>query len=299
MRTRVESVMSQLAGVRRKFVKAAMEAPFLSREEERDLAVAWRDHGNEVAMHRLASAHMRLVIALAARFRHYGLSMADLVQEGHVGLLEAAARFEPARDVRFSTYATWWIRASIQDYILRNWSIVRGGTSSAQKALFFNLRRLRSRILQSAGGEGTVDQMYDEIATAIGVSKADVAVMDARLSGPDTSLNAPLTESDQSPGNERMDFLIDDKPLPDETVGETIDGERRLSWLRSALTVLSEREIRILNARRLQDEADTLESLGERLGISKERVRQIENRALEKLKRALIERQPKMAQALI
>src|SRR5215216_5554114 len=138
--------MGEISGVRRRFVRAAMDAPFLEREEERLLATRWREQRDETALHRLTAAHMRLVIALAARFRHYGLPMADLVQEGHVGLLEAAARFEPERDVRFSTYATWWIRASIQDYILRNWSIVRGGTSSAQKALFFNLRRLRARL---------------------------------------------------------------------------------------------------------------------------------------------------------
>jgi RNA polymerase sigma-32 factor len=211
--------MSQLAGVRRKFVKAAMDAPFLGKDEERELAVQWRDTGCEVSLHRLASAHMRLVIALAARFRHYGLPMADLIQEGHVGLLEAAARFEPERDVRFSTYATWWIRASVQDYILRNWSIVRGGTSSAQKALFFNLRRLRARITQTAGSAGTLDAVYGEIAGAIGVSKADVALMDARLSGPDTSLNAPLLDSEHGGSSERMDFLVDDKPTPDIAVG--------------------------------------------------------------------------------
>jgi RNA polymerase sigma-32 factor len=291
--------MSQLAGVRRGFVRAAMEAPFLTREEERELAILWKDKGDQQAMHKLASAHMRLVIALAARFRHYGLSMADLIQEGHVGLLEAAARFEPERDVRFSTYATWWIRASIQDHILRNWSIVRGGTSSAQKALFFNLRRLRARITQEAGAEGSIDAMYEEIATAVGVSKQDVAMMDARLSGPDTSLNAPLTEGDAAGPAQRVDFLVDDKPLPDEAVGEAIDSERRVGWLRQALGVLSEREVRIIRERRLQDEAATLECLGQRLGISKERVRQIENRALEKLKQALLARHPNAAVALV
>src|SRR5881398_1702661 len=152
--------MAQVNGVRRQFVKAAMAAPFLER-------------GEEHALHQLASAHMRLVIALAARFRHYGLPMADLIQEGHVGLLEAAARFEPEREVRFSTYATWWIRASIQDYILRNWSIVRGGTSSAQKALFFNLRRLRARLTRG-GEERIASEVHGKIAEAIGVSRADV-----------------------------------------------------------------------------------------------------------------------------
>jgi RNA polymerase sigma-32 factor len=282
--------MAEIAGIRRQFIRTAMEAPFLAREEERDLAVRWKDRRDERALHRLISAHMRLVIALAGRFRHYGLPMADLVQEGHVGLMEAAARFEPERDVRFSTYATWWIRASIQDYILRNWSIVRGGTSSAQKALFFNLRRLRARLMQSTE-EHVGDEIHRRIATAIGVSRDDVALMDARLSGPDMSLNAPVGE-DGDAASERMDFLVDGAALPDETVGATVDGERRLSWLHQALGVLSERELRILRERRLAEDQATLEALGQRLGISKERVRQIENRALEKLRRALADRFP-------
>jgi RNA polymerase sigma-32 factor len=290
--------MAEIAGVRRRFVKAAMDAPFLEREEERELAVRWRDHGDDAALHRLTAAHMRLVIALAAKFRHYGLPMSDLIQEGHVGLLEAAARFEPERDVRFSTYATWWIRASIQDFILRNWSIVRGGTSSAQKALFFNLRRIRARLSQAAAGNPDID-VQGEIATAVGVSRADVEVMEARLSGSDYSLNAPVMESDGDRSSERMDFLIDAAPLPDEAVGETIDTERRVGWVRSALAVLSERELHIIRERRLAEEGATLESLGEKLGISKERVRQIENRALEKLKRALTERNPNVRMAYV
>lgn len=289
--------MGEIAGVRRRFVKAAMDAPFLTREDEHALAVRWKDDGDEDALHRLAAAHMRLVIAIAARFRHYGLPMADLIQEGHVGLLEAGARFEPDREVRFSTYATWWIRASIQDYILRNWSIVRGGTSSAQKALFFNLRRLRARLSQAAAGDTTVD-IHQGIADAVGVSRDDVALMDARLSGSDMSLNAPLTE-ESGGSTERMDFLIDTQPLPDETVGETIDSERRVRWLRSALGVLSDRELNILQARRLSEESATLESLGDSLGISKERVRQIESRALEKLRRALLDRHPEGAMAMV
>jgi RNA polymerase sigma-32 factor len=276
---------------RRRFVKAAMEAPYLERDEERLLAIRWKDAQDEAALHRLTSAHMRLVIALASRFRHFGLPMSDLIQEGHVGLLEAAARFEPERDVRFSTYATWWIRASIQDYILRNWSIVRGGTSSAQKALFFNLRRLRARLSQGTAQVNEAE-MYAQIATAVGVSVEDVALMDSRLSAPDTSLNAPLVEADGGNAAQRVDFLVDDRDLQDETVGEAIDGDRRMVWLRQALTVLSEREMRIVAARRLTEEGATLESLGELLGISKERVRQIENRALEKLKKALLAANP-------
>lgn len=273
-------------GPSRQFVKAAMQAPYLSRDEEQDLAIRWKREQDQEAMHRMTQAHMRLVISMAGKFRNFGLPMGDLIQEGHVGLLEAAARFDPEREVRFSTYATWWIRASMQDYILRNWSIVRGGTSSAQKALFFNLRRLRARLTQ--GTERLPDdQIYQEIALAIGVSSNDVALMDSRLSSPDQSLNAPVMESDNS-GSDRQDFLVSEGPLPDEIVGDQIDGERRLAWLKRALSVLSERELQIVRDRRLSEEGATLESLGATLGISKERVRQIENRALEKMKAALM-----------
>ena len=281
--------MSEHTSSRRHMVRAAMKAPYLAREEEHALAVRWKDRQDQEALHRLTSAHMRLVIAIAARFRHFGLSMSDLIQEGHVGLLEAAARFEPERQVRFSTYATWWIRASIQDYILRNWSIVRGGTSSAQKALFFNLRRLRARL--SKGAEPMNEpRLYDQIAQAIGVSRDDVALMDSRLSGPDLSLNAPVIESDGSSAD-RQDFIPCTEPLPDETVGEDIDRERRVIWLNQALNALTERELRIVSERRLTEDGATLESLGQKLGISKERVRQIESRALQKLRSELVRTQ--------
>jgi RNA polymerase sigma-32 factor len=279
---------------KRNLIRAAMQAPYLDRDEEHDLAVRWRDKGDQQALHQITTAHMRLVISMAAKFRYFGLSMGDLIQEGHVGLLEAAARFEPDREVRFSTYATWWIRASMQDYILRNWSIVRGGTSSAQKALFFNLRRLRARLAQ--GAEPLPDgAVYREISNALGVSEADVAMMDSRLSGPDTSLNAPV--ADDSGSADRMDFLISDAPLPDEVVEDVIDIERRADWLHGALEVLNPRELRIIQERRLRDDGATLESLGEKLGISKERVRQIETRALEKLKLALVKVNPAFEQA--
>lgn len=278
---------------RRDMIRAAMAAPYLQREEEYELAIRWKENRDQEALHKITSAHMRLVISMASKFRHFGLAMSDLVQEGHVGLLEAAARFEPEREVRFSTYATWWIRASIQDYILRNWSIVRGGTSSAQKALFFNLRRLRARLSQGSESlSGTA--MYREIATALKVSESDVALMDSRLSGPDSSLNAPLME-DESGSADRQDFLVANDPLPDEMVSASIDDERRVHWLNSALDVLSERELRIIRERRLQDDGATLEALGSKLGISKERVRQIETRALEKLRNALLQTNPDRA----
>jgi RNA polymerase sigma-32 factor len=281
--------MAQLAEVGEHLLAAAMAAPYLERDEEHALALRWKNRADEKAMHKLARAHMRLVIAQAVRFRHYGLSLADLIQEGHVGLLEAAARFEPDRDVRFSTYATWWIRASMQNYVLHNWSIVRGGTSSAQKALFFNLRRLRAKLAQG-GDSRTGTEIFNQIAEVLGVSRSDVEVMDARLSGPDVSLNAPIGDSESAAAVERMAMLVDDKPRPDEVVGLALDTDRRIAWLNEALTALSERERRILRERRLADEAATLEALGDRLGISKERVRQIESRAMEKLREALTKR---------
>ncbi|MCP1200184.1 RNA polymerase factor sigma-32 [Notoacmeibacter sp. MSK16QG-6] len=277
---------------RSSMIRAAMKAPYLEREEEHELAVRWKDDQDQVALHKITTAHMRLVISMASKFRNFGLPMSDLIQEGHVGLLEAAARFEPEREVRFSTYATWWIRASIQDYILRNWSIVRGGTSSAQKSLFFNLRRLRAKLSQ--GGEMLSSAvMYKEISSALGVSESDVALMDSRLSGPDSSLNAPMV-ADSDGSADRQDFLVSDDPLPDEVVGTSIDESRRTDWLRTALSVLNERELRIINERRLCDDGATLEALGDKLGISKERVRQIESRAMEKLRGALMKDHPEI-----
>ena len=287
--------MAQLAEIAQNLLAAAVAAPYLDREEEYALASRWKHEADEKAMHLLARAHMRLVIALAVRFRHYGLSLADLIQEGHVGLLEAAARFEPDRDVRFSTYATWWIRAAMQNYILHNWSIVRGGTSSAQKALFFNLRRIRAKLAQGSGGtagSGTISQ----IADALGVSASEVEFMDARLSGADLSLDATFSDNESHAQRERIATLVDDKPRPDEAASLAIDSDRRLAWLNEALTALSERERRIVCERRLAEETATLEVLGDRLGISKERVRQIESRAMEKLRLELLKRHPATAE---
>ena len=278
---------------RRTMIQTAMKAPYLEREEEHQLALRWKEERDQQALHRITLAHMRLVISMASKFRNFGLPMGDLIQEGHIGLLEAAARFDPSRDVRFSTYATWWIRASMQDYVLRNWSIVRGGTSSTQKALFFNLRRLRAKLAR--GGEQlSTSDIYRQISGTLGVSVADVANMDARLSGPDTSLNQPVTDEGGAAA-ERINFLPSDAPLPDEVVSEAIDAERRSAWLNAALGALNERELKIIRERRLRDEGATLEVLGAKLGISKERVRQIENRAIEKLRSALVRNNPELA----
>ncbi len=279
--------MSWLAGVGNQFIRAAMRAPYLEREEEHGLAVRWKEQHDQAALHKLAEAHMRLVVAIAGRFKNYGLPATDLIQEGHIGLLEAAARFDPSREVRFSTYATWWIRASIQDYVLRNWSIVRGGTSSAQKALFFNLRRLRARLLDKPGQGGTVE-VFRAIANALGVSPADVEWMNLRLSGGDVSINAPVTNSGESDGGERIDFMADLSPLADQVIEEDTDRAYHHACLQRALACLSPRELVIVEQRRLKEAGDTLETLGSQLGISKERVRQIEARALEKLRQSMI-----------
>ncbi|WP_180899307.1 RNA polymerase factor sigma-32 [Martelella soudanensis] len=268
-----------------RIASAAMAAPYLTREQETELATRWRVEDDSNARDDIAMAHLRLVVSMAGKFRGFGLPRADLVQEGYVGLLEAAARFDHQRGVRFSTYASWWVRASMQDYVLRNWSIVRGGTSSTQKALFFKLRRLRAKI--AARDRNMSSQaIYEEIAASLGVSVSDVQVMDARLSGNDASLQAPVG-SEGEDGAERIDLLVCDAPLPEEQVSGIIDGERLHLRLKRALTKLSARENRVIRARKLADDGATLAELGAELGISKERVRQIETRALEKLKMAM------------
>jgi RNA polymerase sigma-32 factor len=284
MATYADASDSQRAN--RRFIRESMAAPLLSREHELDLARRWRDKGDEKALHELVGAYMRLAIATASRFKNYGLPMSDLVQEGVVGLMQAAARFEPERDVRFSTYAAWWIRSAMQDYILRNWSVVRTGTTAAQKSLFFNLRRLRAKIDDGRGaGLGEAGRAY--IAEALAVSVEDVQAMEMRLSGGDQSLNATVGHEGEDAW---QDFLADDRPDPETVVTEHHDTRERQRWLASSLQELNARERVIIRERRLREEGKTLEELGVRLGISKERVRQIEHRALTKLKNALLRR---------
>lgn len=264
------------------FIKASMKVPLLSRDREFELGRRWRETGDTGALHELVRAYTRLVIATAARFRSYGLAMGDLVQEGNVGLMQAAARFEPDRAVRFSTYAAWWIRSAMQDYVLRNWSIVRTGTTAAQKSLFFNLRRLRARIEEMSGAPLS-EAGRRKIADALRVDIADVEIMDVRLNAADQSLNAPIGDGDE----DWQDFLADRRPGPEEVVIGLRDGATRTRWLTEALCELSPRERRIINDRRLREEGATLEELGRALGVSKERVRQLENRALSKLRQSM------------
>ena len=275
---------STSTGADRRFVKRAMSAPLPAREHELDLATRWREGGDQRALHELCTAYMRLVVAIASRFRTYGLPMSDLVQEGNVGLMLAAARFEPERELRFSTYATWWIRSCIQDYILRNWSIVRTGTTAAQKSLFFNLRRLRALLRDpTEGGLSPESRAY--VAKALRVDEGEVDRMAARLSAADRSLNAPIGEAGDS---EWQDLLPDMGVLPEDETMQERDRATRSEWLAEALSDLTDRELTIIRERRLVEEGVTLETLGHKLGVSKERVRQIEHQALRKLRSALM-----------
>ncbi|WP_334130233.1 RNA polymerase factor sigma-32 [Sneathiella sp.] len=268
----------------RAFVSTAMSVPLLTREREFELAYRWREEGDEKALHELVSAYMRLVVSVATKFRNYGLSMSDLVQEGNIGLMQAAFKFEPEREIRFSTYATWWIRSAMQDYVLRNWSIVRSGTSASQKSLFFNLRWLRAKI-QNTDDQAFSTSTLREISEKLRIGIKDVEQMANRLSTRDQSLNAPVGEE----GDDSIeDFLRDTGPTPEETTMRKIDGQVRSKWLETALQELSEREQIIIRERRLLDDKTTLEVLGERLGITKERVRQIEHKAFEKLRSSVV-----------
>lgn len=263
------------------YIRQSMAEPMLEKEHELKLARRWKNKRDEKALHELVKSYTRLVISIAARFRNYGLPMGDLIQEGNVGLMQAAERFDPSRDVRFSTYASWWIRAAIQDYILRNWSIVRTGTTAAQKSLFFNFRRLRAKIENKTEKEGLDNAGRVMIAKELGVEVKDVEQMEGRLAGTDHSLNARVGEDSE---DEWQNFLADEGPNPEEVVIGMKDAKTRSQWLQTALGGLSDRERTIISERHLNYEPVTLEDLGKTLGISKERVRQLEQRAMDKLR---------------
>jgi RNA polymerase sigma-32 factor len=268
--------------------RQARAAELLDAETETRLARAWRDNRDEAALHRLITAYMRLAISVAAKFRRYGAPMNDLTQEAALGLMKAAEKFDPDRGVRFSTYAVWWIRASVQDYVLRNWSLVRTGSTAGQKSLFFNLSWLKAKFTREAAAEGrslSQAQMTAKVAEELRVSQGDVAMMEGRLGGMDMSLNAPQTSD--ADGREWIDLLEDEAPGAEAQVSKRHDSAQVRAWLGRALGVLSERERFIVAARRLSDEPRTLESLGCELHLSKERIRQLESGAYVKMKRAL------------
>lgn len=268
--------------------RRAMKAEMLDAETELRLAYAWRDERDEAALHRLITAYMRLAIAMAAKFKRYGAPMNDLVQEAGLGLMKAADKFDPDRGVRFSTYAMWWIKASIQDYVMRNWSMVRTGTTANQKSLFFNLRRVQARLERGALARGErldPHQLREQVARQVGVPLRDVELMEGRLSGADFSLNA--TQSSDEDGREWIDVLEDERDQAAHLVEKRQDTETLRAWLAQAMAALTPRERFIVQERKLRDAPRTLESLGQDLGLSKERVRQLEASALGKMRLSL------------
>jgi RNA polymerase sigma-32 factor len=268
--------------------RKAVKAELLDAETELQLAYAWRDLRDEAALHRLITAYMRLAISMAAKFKRYGAPMNDLVQEAGLGLMKAADKFDPDRGVRFSTYAVWWIKASVQDYVMRNWSMVRTGSTSSQKSLFFNMRRVQAQLEREAQQSGeTLDkhQLNQLIATEVGVPLNDVEMMDGRLSGSDFSLNA--TQASDEEGREWIDTLEDENSRADLNVEEEHDQEKLADWIGVAMDSLNEREQFIVRERKLIENPRTLESLGTELSLSKERVRQLEAAAFGKMRKYL------------
>jgi RNA polymerase sigma-32 factor len=255
----------------------------LEPQEEFMLAKRWREHGDRDAAHRLVTSHLRLVAKIAMGYRGYGLPISEVISEGNVGLMQAVKRFEPDKGFRLATYAMWWIKAAIQEYILRSWSLVKMGTTANQKKLFFNLRKAKSRISALDEGDMRPDQVK-LIAKRLGVTEQDVIDMNRRLGG-DASLNAPIREDGDS--GEWMDWLVDDGVSQESRLAESEQSENRHKALGRALTVLNDRERRIFEARRLADEPITLEELADEFGVSRERVRQIEVRAFEKVQKAV------------
>jgi RNA polymerase sigma-32 factor len=281
MATAALPVLSGENGLSR-YLNEIRRFPMLEPEEEYMLAKRWREHQDPTAAHKLVTSHLRLVAKIAMGYRGYGLPIGEVISEGNVGLMQAVKRFEPERGFRLATYAMWWIRASIQEYILRSWSLVKMGTTASQKKLFFNLRKAKSQISALDEGDMRPDQV-EKIATRLGVTQQDVIDMNRRMSG-DASLNAPLREEGEG---EWQDWLVDDAASQENNLVDREETDNRLGALRQALGVLNDRERRIFEARRLADEPITLEELSSEFDISRERVRQIEVRAFEKIQAAV------------
>ncbi len=259
--------------------------PMLTPDEEYMLAKSWREHGDSEAAHKLVTSHLRLVARIAMGYRGYGLPIGEVISEGNVGLMQAVKRFDPDKGFRLATYAMWWIRAAIQEYILRSWSLVKMGTTASQKKLFFNLRKIKGQI--DALEEGDLrPEHVKEISERLGVPEADVISMNRRLAG-DSSLNAPVRNDSES--GEWLDWLVDEEPDQETALAEKEETEQRLEMLEEALEKLNDRERKIFTARRLSENPKTLEELSQEFGVSRERIRQIEVRAFEKVQKAMQE----------
>ncbi len=277
----VPSIVVSPEGNLQRYLQEIRKFPMLQPEEEYMLAKAWREHDDSEAASRMVTSHLRLVAKIAMGYRGYGLPVAELISEGNVGMMQAVKRFDPERGFRLATYAMWWIRASIQEYILHSWSLVKMGTTAAQKKLFFNLRRLKGQLREIDDGDMPPESV-EKIATTLGVSEKDVVSMNRRLSGGDHSLNAPLR---QDGDGEWMDWLEDESDNQETMVAEADELDKRRALLTDAMSTLNERERHILTERRLKDDPVTLEDLSKVYDISRERVRQIEVRAFEKLQK--------------
>ncbi len=281
--TTLPSVSLHPEGNLSRYLQEIRRFPMLDPDEEYMLAKRWREHDDVEAAHRLVTSHLRLVAKIAMGYRGYGLPLAELISEGNVGLMQAVKRFEPDRGFRLATYAMWWIRAAIQEYILHSWSLVKMGTTAAQKKLFFNLRKIKGRLQAIDEGDLSPENVK-KIAHELSVSENDVVQMNRRLASPDHSLNAPLREDGDG---EWQDWLVDEEDNQETKLAEAEETRNRRRLLDTALKSLNARERRILIERRLQDDPTTLEDLSQEYGISRERVRQIEVRAFEKLQRAM------------
>ncbi|MCR5877675.1 RNA polymerase sigma factor RpoH [Phenylobacterium sp. J367] len=277
------AVMSPEGGLSR-YLSEIRKFPMLPKDEEFMLAKRWQEHGDSEAAHKMVTSHLRLVAKIAMGYRGYGLPIGEVISEGNVGLMQAVKKFDPDKGFRLATYAMWWIRASIQEYILRSWSLVKMGTTAAQKKLFFNLRKAKSEIEALQEGDLRPDQV-SQIATKLGVLDEEVVSMNRRLAGGDASLNSPMRADSES---EWQDWLVDDTtPSQESVVADTQEKTIRMSLLEEAMTELTDRERHILTERRLKDEPTTLEELASEYGVSRERVRQIEVRAFEKLQKSM------------
>jgi RNA polymerase sigma-32 factor len=266
-----------------RYLEEIRQFPMLEPQEEYMLAKSWREHGDRDAAHQLVTSHLRLVARIAMGYRGYGLPVGEVISEGNVGLMQAVKRFDPDKGFRLATYAMWWIRAAIQEYILRSWSLVKMGTTAAQKKLFFNLRKIKGQLKALEEGDLRPDQVK-QIATRLGVSEEDVVSMNRRLAG-DSSLNAPVRNDAES--GEWMDWLVDDSVDQETALAESEERDQRRGMLQEALEGLNERERRVFEARRLAEDPLTLEELSTEFGVSRERIRQIEVRAFEKVQKAV------------